>query len=141
MIVQPEYTPALWGLFVILVTLLVQWFVASGVKSTRPGAVPGKIDDQLSHGDFVFRAHRTFLNSLENISLMLGTVLLALLVGTHPLFTAVFIWLFALARIIHMALYYLIATERNPSPRSYFFMLGLAANVGLLALAGVTLAT
>ncbi|NWO08243.1 MAG: MAPEG family protein [Alteromonadaceae bacterium] len=117
----------------------LQWFVASFTKASRPDAVPGKIDDSLSHESFVFRAHRTFMNSLENLPAMFATAFLALLVGADPFWTGLLIWLFVAARVVHMALYYAIATERNPSPRSYFFMMGLAANLGLLAVAAATL--
>lgn len=133
------YTMAYWGVLIALVILLVQWLVASGQKAKQPGAVPGKIDDSLSHSSFVFRAHRTLMNSLENYPLMLGTVFLAFFIGTSAFWTGLFIWIFAIARLIHMILYYKIATEKNPSPRSYFFMIGLAANVALLILCGITL--
>ncbi|MAO68066.1 MULTISPECIES: MAPEG family protein [Idiomarina] len=133
------YTMAYWGVLSALVILLVQWLIASGQKAKQPGAVPGKIDDSLSHSSFVFRAHRTLMNSLENYPLMLGTVFLAFFIGTSAFWTGLFIWVFAIARLIHMILYYKIATEKNPSPRSYFFMIGLAANVALLILCGITL--
>jgi len=133
------YTMAYWGLLIALVILLVQWVIASGQKANQPGAVPGKIDDSLSHSSFVFRAHRTLMNSLENYPLMLGTVFLAFFIGVSAFWTGIFIWIFAIARLIHMVLYYAIATEKNPSPRSYFFMIGLAANVALLILCGITL--
>ncbi|PWW35301.1 putative MAPEG superfamily protein [Idiomarina loihiensis] len=133
------YTMAYWGVLIALVILLVQWVIASGQKAKQPGAVPGKIDDSLSHSSFVFRAHRTLMNSLENYPLMLGTVFLAFFIGVSAFWTGIFIWIFAIARLIHMVLYYAIATEKNPSPRSYFFMIGLAANVALLVLCGITL--
>ncbi len=133
------YTMAYWGVLIALVILLVQWLIASGQKAKQPGAVPGKIDDSLSHSSFVFRAHRTLMNSLENYPLMLGTVFLAFFIGTSAFWTGLFIWVFVIARLIHMILYYKIATEKNPSPRSYFFMIGLAANVALLILCGITL--
>ncbi|WP_287818296.1 MAPEG family protein [Idiomarina sp.] len=133
------YTMAYWGVLSALVILLVQWLIASGQKAKQPGAVPGKIDDSLSHSSFVFRAHRTLMNSLENYPLMLGTVFLAFFIGTSAFWTGLFVWIFAIARLIHMILYYKIATEKNPSPRSYFFMIGLAANVALLILCGITL--
>ena len=133
------YTMAYWGVLIALVILLVQWLIASGQKAKQPGAVPGKIDDSLSHSSFVFRAHRTLMNSLENYPLMLGTVFLAFFIGTSAFWTGLFIWVFAIARLIHMILYYKIATEKNPSPHSYFFMIGLAANVALLILCGITL--
>ena len=65
------------GLFIILLTLLIQWFVASKTKASQAGAIPGKIPENLSHESFVFRAHRTFMNSLENLPLMLGTIFMA----------------------------------------------------------------
>ncbi|KXS52221.1 MAG: hypothetical protein AWU57_3396 [Marinobacter sp. T13-3] len=131
------YTTALGGIAALIAVWLVQWFVASLTKASQPGAVPGKIDQSLSHESFVFRAHRTFMNSLENLPVMFATAFLAILSGADPFWTAVLIWIFVAARVVHMGLYYVIATERNPSPRSYFFMIGLLANLGLL---GVSLA-
>lgn len=127
-----QYTVMLWGVFVVITTWVVQWFVASLTKASQPGAIPGRIDASLSHDSFVFRAHRTFMNSLENVPAMLGTAFLAVLAGADPFWSGLLVWVFAVARIIHMALYYAIATERNPSPRSYFFMIGMLAQIGLL---------
>jgi len=127
-----DYQLAYAGLAVVLITLLVQMLVASYSKARQPGAVPGKIDESLSHQSFVFRAHRTFMNSLENLPLFFGTVFLALFVGVDSTWVAVTVWVFALARIAHMVLYYGLATERNPSPRSYFYLIALLANVVLL---------
>jgi uncharacterized MAPEG superfamily protein len=81
------------------------------------------------------------MNTLENIPAMLGTSFLAILIGVTPYWTAVFIWGFVISRFIHMALYYLIATEKNPSPRSYFFMFGMIANVGLFFMCIKTLSS
>ena len=127
-----EYTGALWGILVILLTVLVQAQIAAATKASQPGAIPGKIDERLSHDSFIFRAHRTFLNSLENLPLMLGTAFLAILAGADAFWAGLLIWIYAAARILHMALYYAIATEVNPSPRSYFFLMGLLANIVLL---------
>ena len=139
MTLENVYHIAFTGLFIILLTLLVQWFIASKTKASQPGAIPGKIDEHLGHSSFVFRAHRTFMNSLENLPLMLGTSFMAILIGANALWTGIFIWVFAIARIIHMALYYKIATEKNPSPRTVFFMIGLLANIALLVLCAITL--
>jgi uncharacterized MAPEG superfamily protein len=134
-----DYRATLIWMAVIIATVLVQWFVASGTKARQAGAIPGKEPQQMSHQDFVFRAWRTHQNSLENLSPMLGTVVLAILAGVDPLWTASATAVFAVARIAHMVLYYAIATEKNPSPRSYFFMLGLLANIALLVMVLVTL--
>jgi uncharacterized MAPEG superfamily protein len=135
-----SYSLALWGIFVILLTVLVQSLVAAGTKASQPGAIPGKIDESLSHSSFVFRSNRTLMNSLENLPVMLGTAFLALFAGVDAMWAGILIWMFALSRILHMALYYAIATEKNPSPRSYFFLLGVVANIALLVFVGLALA-
>jgi uncharacterized MAPEG superfamily protein len=134
------YDTALWGILVILGTLLLQLLIASVTKAKQPGAIPGKMDPDLGHASFVFRSNRTFMNSVENAPAMLGTALLAVLVGASTTWTAALVWTYALARIAHMILYYAIATDVNPSPRSYFFLLGFAANIALLGFVAVALA-
>ncbi len=134
------YSLALWGIFVILVTVLVQAIIASVSKASQPGAVPGKMDESLSHSSFVFRSNRTVMNSLENSPLMVAAAFLAIFAGASASWTGILVWVFAVARILHMALYYAIATEKNPSPRSYFFLLGVIANIALLVFIGIALA-
>lgn len=134
-----DYTLVFSATLVILITVLAQAMVASISKARQPGAVPGKINESLSHDSFIFRSHRTFMNTLENLPLMLGTIFLAIFSGADPLWTAVAVWVFAIARLLHMALYYAIATEKNPSPRSYFYGLGLLANICLLVLIAIEL--
>lgn len=133
------YGTAFWGIFVIIVTWMAQWFVAAISKARKEGAVPGKVDESLGHESFTFRAHRTFMNSIENVPIMLGMILLAILIGADAFWLMICIWSFAIARIIHMLLYYAVATNENPSPRSYFFLMGLLSNLGLLVLCFVTL--
>lgn len=127
-----DYSTTHAGLVIILATVLIQQLIASGKKAKSPGAVPGKLDDSLSHESVVFRTQRTWMNSLENLPAMLGTAFLAMFVGANPQWTGILVWVFAMSRIIHMVLYYAIATEVNPSPRSWFFLLGLVANLVLL---------
>ncbi|RUO63294.1 Uncharacterized conserved protein, MAPEG superfamily [Pseudidiomarina planktonica] len=133
------YQGAFLWIAVIIATVLIQWLVASGRKAKQNGAIPGKPPTDLSHHDFVFRAWRTHQNSVENLGTMLGASFLAILVGVDAGWTTLLIAIMALSRIIHMVLYYAIATEQNPSPRSYFFMLGWIANLALLVLSFITL--
>jgi len=135
-----SYSLALWGILIILITVLLQALIAAATKASQPGAVPGKMDDSLSHSSFVFRSNRTLMNSLENLPVMLGASFLAIFAGADTTWTAILIWVFAVSRLLHMALYYGIATEKNPSPRSYFFLLGVIANIALLVLVAVALA-
>jgi len=125
--------------YLYLVMLLIQWVVATFSKSKQSDAVPGKIDNNLSHDSFVFRAHRTFHNTLENSALFVGTVLLAFVLNVQSPIFAIFIWTYLIARIVHMVLYYVIATEKNPSPRTYFFLIGVAANIAMLVILGLRL--
>ena len=135
-----SYSVALFGILTIIFTVVVQSLVAAKYKASQPGAIPGKIDSSLSHSSFVFRSNRTFANSLENITVMVGASFLAILVGANPFWTGIIIWVMAISRIIHMILYYSISTEQNPSPRSYFYLIALVANIILLGLCGWTIA-
>lgn len=134
------YSVAFFGILTIIFTVVVQSLVAAKSKASQPDAIPGKIDSSLSHSSFVFRSHRTFANSLENITVMLGASFLAILVGANPFWTGIIIWVMAISRIIHMILYYSISTEQNPSPRSYFYLIALVANIILLCLCGWAIA-
>jgi uncharacterized MAPEG superfamily protein len=119
------------------VTIIIQAFVATIAHRKQAVMIPGIVDSSLSHDSFVFRSDRTFRNSLENIIPMLGMSILAMLVGASTIWVAACIWVYAIARIIHMALYYKIATEKNPSPRSYFYMIALLANLVLVGVVAV----
>lgn len=135
-----SYHLALWGIWLIVATVLVQGVVAAAIKGKQPNAIAGKMPTNLDHHSVVFRTSRTHLNSLENLSVMLGTSLVAILAGANPTWTGLLIWVYALARIVHMVLYYAIATNKNPSPRSYFYGIALLSNVVLLGMAAFTLA-
>ena len=130
------YSSALVGIWIILLTVFIQSMVASIAHRRQKHYVPGIVDDKLSHESFVFRSHRTLINSLENLVLMLGTVVVAMLAGVEASWVAGTVWVYALARLAHMWLYYVIATEKNPSPRSYFYIIGLLANLVLLVKLG-----
>ncbi|MCW8109695.1 MAPEG family protein [Alteromonas ponticola] len=118
------YNLAIWGLWFILTMLFIQSMIATIAHRKQSHYVPGRVDDNLGHDSFVFRSHRTHQNSLENLPLLVFPALLAIMVGFSPTALAVIIWIYAIARLLHMVLYYAIATEKNPSPRSYFYIIG-----------------
>ena len=60
-------------------------------------------------------------------------------IGVDAFSLAIVVWIYAIVRVIHMVLYYAISTEKNPSPRSYFYMIGLLSNVYLLGMIAVKL--
>jgi uncharacterized MAPEG superfamily protein len=129
-----QYSASLWAVLLIVFTVLCQSLIATGAHRRQKKYVPGVVDENLGHASFVFRSHRTFQNSLENAPLMLFTGLIGILSGLSPTGLAVVLWIFAAARIAHMLLYYKIATERNPSPRSYFYAIALLSNLVLVAM-------
>ena len=96
---------AYMAFYVYLIMLVVQWSVATFSKAKQPNAVPGKISDDLSHDSFIFRAHRTFHNTLENSALFIGTVLFAFVINYQSPIFAMCVWVYVIARLIHMALY------------------------------------
>ena len=130
---MPEtYATSLIGLWLVLTTITLQAVIATGAHRRQSKMVPGIIDPALSHDSFVFRSDRTFRNSLENIAPFFGLSVLAMIAGFNPDRLAIVIWVYALARLLHMILYYRIATEKNPSPRSYFYVIGLLATFFLI---------
>ena len=118
--------------FVMLVTVVVQHMVATIANGQQKNMIPGVVNKELGHESFVFRSHRTFQNSIENIPFMLGFIVLAVWLSVSPILLAIITWVYAICRIIHMVLYYKIATEENPSPRSYFFILAFVAELVLI---------
>lgn len=126
-----NYTGAFWAIWVIIFTVLLQAIIATAAHRRQKVYVPGMVDEALGHESFVFRSHRTFHNSMENLLLILAPAFVGILAGLDALWLASVLWVYAAARIAHMTLYYKIATERNPSPRSYFFMIGLIATLVL----------
>jgi len=135
-----QYLLGFWGLLFILFTLLLQTTVATVAHRKQSQYIPGIVNETLGHDSFVFRSHRTFQNSLENAPLMFGMAILAILVGLNPVWLAATVWTFAVARFIHMVLYYVIATEKNPSPRSFFYAIALLSNLVLLGMIVVHMA-
>ena len=135
-----QYLLGFWGLLFILFTLLLQTMVATVAHRKQSQYIPGIVNETLGHDSFVFRSHRTFQNSLENAPLMFSMAVLAILVGLNPVWLAATVWTFAIARFIHMVLYYVIATEKNPSPRSFFYAIALLSNLVLLGMIAVHLA-
>ena len=135
-----QYLLSFWAMLFVISTLLLQTLVATAAHRKQKQYVPGLVDEALGHESFVFRSHRTFQNSLENAPIMLGTAVLAVLAGLSPSSLAATLWVFAIARFIHMVLYYGISTEKNPSPRSYFYMIALLSNLVLIVMIGIHLA-
>ena len=72
---------AVWGLYAMALLVLVQSLVAASAHRAQTSYVPGVVAEDLGHDSFVFRSHRTFHNSLENLPMMVVPTVVALLVG------------------------------------------------------------
>ena len=103
------------------------------------GYSPGVIKPELGQSSIVFRAHRTFQNSLENIIPLLGMAIIAMLSGYGAFKLSIIIWTYAISSNIHMIFYYKIATNKNPSPRSIFWAIGFLASFYLMIDLGIFL--
>ena len=134
------YHSSLFGIWLMLATMVVQAMVAVRAHRRQKGGYsPGIVNPELGQMSFAFRSHRTFQNSLENIVPFLGMAFLAMFSGYGPLQLSIIIWIYALARIAHMILYYKIATEKNPSPRSIPWAIGFLAGFYFMIDLGVYL--
>ena len=108
------YQYSLLGLWLILVTIVIQAMVAVRVHRRQEGGyMPGMLKASLDHSSIVFRTHRTYQNSLENIVPLLGMAFIGMLCGYGALKLSIIIWVYAVARILHMVLYYKIATKKK----------------------------
>ena len=113
-----EYQSVFLGLWLILATIIVQAMVAIRVHRRQKGGYKvGVIKPELGQSSIVFRAHRTFQNSLENITPLLGMAIIAALIGYSSFKLSIVVWVYAVARIIHMILYYNCLLYTSPSPR------------------------
>ena len=125
------YSSSLLILSLLVLIVVLQSLIATVAHRKQSQYVPGIVDGTLDHGSFVFRSHRTFQNSLENVPIFALSVILAIFIGLSS--TTVF-WctlIFTFARLIHMVLFYKIATNKNPSPRSYFYLIGFFTQLTL----------
>ena len=134
------YNSSLIGLWLILVTIILQAMIAIRVhRAQKGGYTPGVLRPELGQSSFVFRAHRTFQNSMENIVPILGLAFIAIFAGYSAFKLSIIVWVYAIARIAHMILYYKIATEKNPSPRSIPWAIGFLAGFYFMIDLGVYL--
>ena len=134
------YQSSFIGIWVILTTIMIQAMVAIRFhRGQRGGYKPGIIKPELNQSSIVFRSYRTFQNSLEIIVPILGITFLEMFAGYSSFKLAIIIWIYAIARIGHMILYYKISTERNPSPRSLPWAIGFLAGIYFMVDLGIFL--
>ena len=135
-----EYQSVFLGLWLILATIIVQAMVAIRVHRRQKGGYKvGVIKPELGQSSIVFFEHIELSKISENITPLLGMAIIAALMGYSSFKLSIIVWVYVIARIIHMILYYKIITDKNPSPRSIFWAVGFLANVYLMIDLGVFL--
>lgn len=136
---MPEYSLSLLILVSLVFMMIVQAMIASIAHRKQKTYIPGVVDAALDHHSFVFRSHRTFMNSLENTPIFILSALLAIYASVAPMTLAWTVGVYFFGRLVHMVLFYAVATNKNPSPRSYFFMISLFAQIYLTIVTFVAL--
>lgn len=127
-----QYANSLIVLVLLVLMVVIQSLVATIAHRKQKQYIPGIVNGELDHGSFVFRSHRTFQNSLENVPIFVLSVMLAIFIGVEASSVYWCALIFTIARLLHMVLFYKIATNANPSPRSYFYLIGFFTQVALL---------
>lgn len=127
-----QFNDSLFILTLLVCMVVLQAIIATAAHRKQTKYIPGVVDEKLDHHSFVFRSHRTFMNSLENVPVFILTAFLAMFSGIEATTLYWTVMVFTAARLIHMVLFYKIATNKNPSPRSYFYMVALLAQLFLL---------
>ena len=127
-----EYYVSFVGIWALLILIVIEAIISIGASRTQKRYVPGKTNSDLGPESFVFRSDRAFKNSLENIIPFLGAALISILLTMDPIRLSRLIIIYVLARYIYTAIYYSVATRKNPSLRSLFFSVGFLVTIIML---------
>ena len=126
------YYLSFFGIWALLSLVVIEAIIAMGASRSQKKYTPGILNSDLGPESFVFRSDRAFKNSLENIVPFLGAAIISILLSMDPLRLARLILVYVLARYIYTAVYYSIATRKNPSFRSLFYLVGLIVTIIML---------
>ena len=118
------YKLVFFALWVILTTIFAQAVVLIVAHRKQKNYKVGVIDASLGQQSFLFRSYRAFWNSVENVVLIFPLVIVGILIDYDSNRLGIITWVYAVSRIGHMLVYYFIATDRNPSLRSVFWLFG-----------------
>ena len=126
------YKLVFFALWVILTTIFAQAVVLVVAHRMQKNYKVGVIDASLGQQSFLFRSYRAFWNSVENVVLIFPLVIVGILIDYDSNRLGIITWVYAVSRIGHMLVYYFIATDRNPSLRSVFWLFGFFAMAYLI---------
>ena len=126
------YYLSFFGIWALLSLVVIEAIIAMGASRSQKKYTPGILNSDLGPESFVFRSDRAFKNSLENIVPFLGAAIISILLSMDPMRLARLVLVYVLARYIYTAVYYSIATRKNPSLRSLFYLVGFIVTIIML---------
>lgn len=129
------YHVALTAIGVLILAVLIQSVLQAPLAFAKEQQAPGA-PLKGSHKDFSFRVVRTFLNSIENLPMILGATVLAILMGVRPTWVNGLIVLHVFFRLTFWGVYYSGVGKVAGGPRTLSFIGGWFTN---LILMGMTL--
>lgn len=129
------YHATLTAIAVLLLAVLIQSVLQAPLAFAKGEQAPGA-PLKGDHSIFSFRVVRTFLNSIENLPIFLGTAALAIIAGVPPLWVNWLVCLHVGFRLVFWAVYYSGVGKVAGGPRTITFVGAWLVN---LILAGMTL--
>ena len=125
------YQVSFVSLAVLCTAILVQSFMAGALglgKGEEIAGLPLKGD----HGNLSFRVLRTYANSTENLSVMVATTMLAIIVGVSAVVVNWLVALHVILRLIYWAVYYSGVGKVTAGPRTITYVAAYFMNAILV---------
>lgn len=122
------YQPSLLSIALLCAAVLVQSFLA-GVLALGPGEEVAGLPLKGDHTKLSFRLMRTYANSTENLSVMVATTILAIVVGVSAVAVNWLVGLHLLFRLVYWAVYYSGIGKVNGGLRTMTYVAAFLMNV------------
>ena len=107
--------------------------VYSGASKGRAGALSGPVLP-LDDDNLLYRIDRVHMNAVEALIPFVGPAILAMMVGVKPAVLGTLVWLYAIIRLIHVAVYLRGGkAARGGSVRTILYVSGAIVTVILIA--------
>jgi len=128
-----QYHVSLCLISVLILIALIQNFLCAPFAFLKEEQLPG-IPTKGDHALFSFRVIRTYQNSVENLPLILGTVLLGIIANIASGSLNWLVAIYVLARIAFWAIYYSGIGKAAGGPRTMAYVIGLITNIILIVM-------
>ena len=130
-----SYHTALLMAAVLILSVHAQSFLSAMFKIVLGKQAPG-VPAAGDYGNKTFRIYRAHMNSVENLSMFIGALLLAMIAGVSPNLVNWCAIIHVIARLAFWAIYYMGMGALAGGIRTIVFVIGFLAS-GVLAVAGL----